>query len=139
MGSGFKTKASRSYESNKLLNYGLSQFAKKKVAKKNEKFADLSVWLGKKNLVSVYVNQDIYKTLLKTESLNKKKYLNVTINYRGPIKAPIKKDDILGKLKISYKDLSTEEYNLYAFEDVRKLNVFSSLMKSINFLIWGDV
>ena len=32
-----------------------------------------------------------------------------------------------------------EEYNLLAFEDVKKLNIFSRLMKSINFLIWGDV
>ena len=31
------------------------------------------------------------------------------------------------------------EYDLFAFEDVKKLNVFSRLMKSINFLIWGDV
>ena len=139
VGSGFKTKASRSYESNKLLNYGLSQFATIEIAKKEEKFTDLDVWLGKQETVSVYVNQDIYKTLLKSESLNKKKYLNVTINYTGPIKAPIKKNDILGKLKITYKDLSVDEYDLFAFEDVKKLNIFSRLMKSINFLIWGDV
>jgi len=139
VGSGFKTKASRSYESNKLLNYGLSQFATIEIAKKMENFTDLEVWLGKKENVSVYVKQDIYQTLLKSESLNKKRYLNVTINYMGPIKAPIKKDDILGKLKISYKDQSTKEYDLFAFEDVKKLNVFSRLMKSINFLIWGDV
>ena len=139
VGSGFKTKASRSYESNKLLNYGLSQFATIEIAKKDEKFTDLEVWLGKKETVSVYVNQDIYKTLLKSESLNKKKYLNVTINYTGPIKAPIKKNDVLGKLKITYKDLSVDEYDLFAYENVKKLNVFSRLMKSINFLIWGDV
>ena len=85
------------------------------------------------------INQDIYKTLLKSESLNKKKYLNVTVNYKGPIKAPIKKNDILGKLKVAYKDEIVEEYDLFAFEDIKKLNVFSRLMKSINFLIWGDV
>jgi len=139
VGSGFKTKGSRTYESNKLLNYGLSQFATIEIAKKNEKFTNLDVWLGKKKTVSVYINQDIYRTLLKSESLNKKKYLKVTINYTGPVKAPIKKDDILGKLQISYKDLPIDEYDLFAFEDVRKLNIFSRLMKTINFLIWGDV
>ena len=139
VGSGFKTKGSRTYESNKLLNYGLSQFATIEIAKKNKKFTNLDVWLGKKKTVSVYINQDIYRTLLKSESLNKKKYLKVTINYTGPVKAPIKKDDILGKLQISYKDLPIDEYDLFAFEDVRKLNIFSRLMKTINFLIWGDV
>ena len=53
--------------------------------------------------------------------------------------APIKKDDILGTLKVTYKNEAIEEYDLFAFEDVKKLNVFSRLMKSINFLIWGDV
>jgi len=139
VGSGFKTKGSRSYESNKLLNYGLSQFATIKIAKKNEVFTELEVWLGKKKSVNVYINQDIYKTLLKSESLNRKKYLSVTVNYTGPIKAPINKDDIIGKLKVTYKDELVEEYDLFAFEDVKKLNVFSRLMKSINFLIWGDV
>jgi len=139
VGSGFKTKGSRSYESNKLLNYGLSQFATIEIAKQNKIFTDLEVWLGKKKTISVYINQDIYKTLLKSESLNKKKYLKVTVNYKGPIKAPIKKNEIIGKLKIAYKNERVEEYDLFAFEDVKKLNVFSRLMKSINFLIWGDV
>ena len=139
VGSGFKTKTSRAYESNKLLNYGLSQFATIEIAKQNEIFTDLEVWLGKKKTVSVYVDQDIYKTLLKSESLNKEKYLKVTINYSGPVKAPIKKNDILGKLKISYKNHSIEEYDLFALNDVKKLNALSRLMKSINFLIWGDV
>ena len=49
------------------------------------------------------------------------------------------RDDILGKLKITYKNELIEEFDLFAFEDVKKLNVFSRLMKSINFLIWGDV
>ena len=139
VGSGFKTKSSRSYESEKLLNYGLSQFATIEIAKKNQIFTDLKVWLGKKKTVNTYINQDIYKTLLKSESLNRKKYLSVTVNYTGPIKAPIKKDDILGKLKISYKNELVKVYDLLAFEDVKKINVFSRLMKSINFLIWGDV
>ena len=75
VGSGFKTKGSRSYESNKLLNYGLSQFATIEIAKQNQIFTNLDVWLGKKKTIGAYINQDIYKTFLKSESLNKKKYL----------------------------------------------------------------
>ena len=139
VGSGFKTKGSRTYESNKLLNYGLSQFATIEIAKQNQIFTALEVWQGKKETVNAYINQDIYKTLLKSESLNRQKYLKVTVSYKGPIKAPIKKDDIIGKLKIVYKNELVSEHDLFAFEDVKRLNVFSRLMKSINFLIWGDV
>ena len=139
VGSGFKTKGSRTYESNKLLNYGLSQFATIEIAKQKQIFTTLAVWQGKKETVNAYINQDIYKTLLKSESLNRQKYLKVTVSYKGPIKAPIKKDDVIGKLKIVYKNELVSEHDLLAFEEVKRLNVFSRLMKSINFLIWGDV
>ena len=139
VGSGFKTKGSRSYESNKLLNYGLSQFATIEIAKQNQIFTALEVWQGKKETVSAYINQDIYKTLLKSESLNRQKYLKVTVSYKGPIKAPIKKDDVIGKLTIVYKNELISEHDLLAYEEVKRLNVFSRLIKSINFLIWGDV
>ena len=135
VGSGFKNKNDRSRESAKLLNWGLTNFDLIEVSKSNKPIENVDVWLGKKNKVGVYVKDDVYKTLPKA----RKKFLKVTVNYRGPIQAPIKRDDILGKLNIIYKDKLIEQYDLLAFEDVKKVNVFSRLMKSINFLIWGDV
>ena len=32
-----------------------------------------------------------------------------------------------------------EEYDLLALNDVQKVNIFTRLIKSINYLIWGDV
>ena len=139
VGSGFSTKNSRTYESNKLLNYGLSKFDTILITKKNEKIDELDVWLGKKDKVGVYINVDFYKTIPKVESLYKKRYLKAVIQYNGPILAPIKKDDIVGKFKVFYKDDLIKEYNLYASEDIKKVNMLSRLIKSINFIIWGDV
>ena len=76
VGSGFNTKSSRTYESNKLLNYGLSKFDTIQITKKNEKIDELDVWLGKKDKIGVYINEDFYKTIPKVESLYKKKFLN---------------------------------------------------------------
>ena len=135
VGSGFNTKNDRSRESAKLLTWGLTNFDLIEIAKSNTPIENVDVWLGKKNTVGAYVKSDIYKTIPKA----RKKFLKVSITYEGPIQAPIKKDDILGKLKVIYKNELVEEYNLFAFEDVKKLNMFSRLMKSINFLIWGDV
>ena len=75
----------------------------------------------------------------KIESLNKKKYLKVKISYQGPVIAPIMKDDVLGELKIFYKDEMIEKYNLLSYEDVKKVNILSRLINSINYLVWGDV
>ena len=133
--SGFNTKNDRSRESAKLLTWGLTNFDLIEIAKSNKAVENVDVWLGKKDTVDVYVKTDIYKTIPKA----RKKYLTVSITYRGPIQAPIKKDDVIGKLKVVYKNELIEEYDLFAFENVKRLNIFSRLIKSINFLIWGDV
>ena len=135
VGSGFNTKNDRSRESAKLLTWGLTSFDLIEIAKTDTPVEFVDVWLGKKDKVGVYVKENIYKTIPKA----RKKNLKVSIIYNGPVEAPIKKDDIIGKLNLTYKNELIKEYNLLAFEDVKKLNVFSRLMKSINFLIWGDV
>jgi len=135
VGSGFDTKKDRSRESTKLLTWGLTNFDLVEITKANTPIEDIDVWLGKKDTVKTYIKNDIYKTIPKA----KKRLLKVSLIYNGPIQAPIKKDDILGKLKLTFDDELIEEYDLLAYEDVKKLNVFSRLMKSINFLIWGDV
>jgi len=135
VGSGFETKNSRSKQSLKLLIWGLTKFDTIQIAKSNEKFDSLDVWLGKKKKISVHTKKDIYKTIPKA----RKKYLKGIIYYNGPILAPIKKNDIVGKFKVFYKDDLINEYNLYASEDIKKVNMFSRILKSINFIIWGDV
>ena len=135
VGSGFNTKNDRSRESAKLLTWGLTNFDLVEIAKANLPIDELDVWLGKKDTVKTYLKNDIYKTVPKS----RKKLLKVSLNYKGPIQAPIKKDALLGKLKLTYDGDLVEEYDLLAHEDVKRLNVFSRLVKSINFLIWGDV
>jgi len=133
--SGFKTRNTRSRESAKLLTWGLTSFDTIEIAKKDSTIIELDVWQGKKDKINAYVKNDIYKTFQKT----RKKYLKVEAVYNGPIQAPINKNDVLGKLKIYYKDNLIGEYNLLASESVKRINIFSRLINSFNYLIWGDV
>ncbi len=133
--SGFETKNLRSKESAKLLTYGVTNFDTIEIAKKNTVITNLDVWHGKQNSVGAYVNKDIFKTIPKA----RKKYLKVVVDYDGPIEAPISKDQKIGELRIFYKDDLIDQEFLLASKKVNKINVFSRLIKSINFLIWGDV
>ena len=133
--SGFETKNSRSRQSSKLLTYGLTNFDLVEIAKSNETFTNVDVWLGKKNMVEVYSKEDIYKIIKKGQ----KKKLKIKVLYNGPIEAPIKKDQIIAKLNISYDQELVGEYDLLAKNEVKKVNIFSRLLKSLNYLIWGDV
>ncbi len=135
VGSGFESKSSRSKESSKLLTYGLTNFDLVNIAKANSPIYKLDVWQGKQDFVNTYINEDIYKTIKKA----KKKLLKVSVKYEGPIEAPIYKDEKIATLKVVYDDELVGEYDLLALEEVKRVNFLSRLIKSINYLIWGDV
>ena len=135
VGSGFKSKNSRSKESQKLLTWGLTNFDTIEIAKKGTNILDLDVWLGQNETVSVYSNSDIYKTIKKARLKN----LEVKVIYDGPIEAPIKKDDIIAKLVINYNGDFLSEHDLLSSQNISRKNIISRILSSINYLVWGDV
>ena len=135
VGSGFNTKNERSKQSLKLLTWGLTKFETIKIAEKNKNFTTVDIWHGKKNNLNVYVDSDIYKTIPKA----KKKYLKAKISYDGPLQAPIIKGNKVAQLKIYFKDEIIGNYDLLASENIKKQNILSRIITSINFLLWGDV
>ena len=135
VGSGFKTKNSRSRESAKILNWGFKKFDTVVITKKDDIFIDLNVWLGKKNKVGAIPSEDFYLTIPK----RKKSLVKSILEYEGPINAPIKKGDKLALLKVYVSDELVKEIDLLASEDVKKTNIFMRLLTSLNYLVWGDV
>ena len=133
--SGFKTKNSRSRESTKILNWGLKKFDTIRVAKKDEIFTNLNVWLGKKNKVDVVPSEDFYLTIPK----RKKKTIKAVLEYDGPIETPIKKGEKLGLLNVYISGELEKQIDILSAEDIKKSNIFSRILKSLNYLVWGDV
>ena len=133
--SGFETKKSRSIESLKLLNWGFRNTNTFEIAKKNETVYEIDTWLGKKNKIQAMSKEDYYITINKKDI----RHLTVFLNYNGPVRAPIKKDEKIGELVIKKKDEIIKTLPLYASEDLKKVNFFKSLITSLNYLIWGDV
>ena len=135
VGSGFKTKNSRSRESVKILNWGLKKFDTVRIAKKDEIFAKLNVWLGKKNKVDVVTSEDFYLTIPK----RKKKTIKTVLEYEGPIQSPIKKGEKLGVLNVYISGELKKQIDVLSAENIKKSNIFSRLFRSLNYLVWGDV
>ena len=133
--SGFNNKNSRSRESIKILNWGLRKFDTIQIAKKDEIFTNLKVWLGKKNNVDVISSEDFYLTIPK----RKKNIIKAELEYKGPIEAPIKKGDKLALLNIYVSGELKKQIDILSTEEIKKSNVFSRLFKSLNYLVWGDV
>jgi len=135
VGSGFPTKNLRSTQSLKLLNWGFRNTNTYEISKKGETYYELDAWLGRKNKIKAIPKEDYYLTLDKKDI----RHLKVHLEYEGPIKTPIQKDQKIANLIVSDKDGIIKTLPLYASEKVSKVNFFKSLITSLNYLIWGDV
>ncbi len=133
--SGFPNKKFRSTESLKLLNWGFRNTNTYEISKKDSTIFELDTWLGSKNKINAITKENFYITLNKKDIRNFK----VVLEYDGPVKAPIKKDQILGNLLVFNKEETIKSIPLYASEEISKVNFFKSLFTSLNYLIWGDV
>ena len=135
VGSGFKSKNSRSRQSIKAYNWVLRKFDTIKIIQSNEKFMDLEVWTGKKNKVEVISNEDFYITVPK----RKKNSIKAILEYNKPLVAPVKEGDKVAVLNVYVEEELKKQIELFAAEDVKKANIFSRLLTSLNYLVWGDV
>ncbi len=133
--SGFESKKSRSAESLKLLNWGFRNTNTFEISKKEETIFELDTWLGKKNKIKAITKEDYYITINKKD-IN---HLKVSLEYDGPISAPVGKGTQIANIIVSKKDEIIKKLPLYAAEDLKKVNFFKSLLTSLNYLIWGDV
>ena len=133
--SGFKTKNSRSRESLKMLNWGLKKFDTIRIAKKDEIFANLKVWQGKKNKVNVVTSEDFYITVPK----RKTKTIKAVLEYESPIQSPIKKGEKLGQLNVYVSGELRKQIDILSAENIKRSNIFLRLFHSLNYLVWGDV
>ena len=135
VGSGFPTKNLRSSQSLKLLNWGFRNTNTYEISKTGETFFELDTWLGKKNKVKAITKDDYYLTIDKKNIRD----LKVFLEYNGPIKTPVQKDQKIANLIVQQKDEVIKTLPLYASEKISKVNFFKSLITSLNYLIWGDV
>ena len=133
--SGFQTKKLRSSGSLSLLNWGFRNTNTFEISKKNETFFELDTWLGKKDKIKAIPKEDYYLTINKKDIRN----LKILLQYNGPIAAPVSKNEQIANLVVYNKDKKIKTLSLYAYEDLKKVNFFKSLITSINYLIWGDV
>ena len=61
------------------------------------------------------------------------------MEYEGPIETPINQGDKLGVLKVYISDNLEKEVDILSTESIKRSNIFSRLIRSLNYLVWGDV
>lgn len=123
---GLKTDRERIIETKKLLDYAFSLYSYIDLYKKNEIIDTLDVKGGDKNFINVYSNVDIIYSFKTKEKDN----VSIEKIYRNDIKAPVKRDEIIGYIEFKNNDKITK-FNLLAKNEVKKVDFFEKTV--INF------
>lgn len=107
-------------DSQKLLNWGFSNFQSVEVAKKRDVIGTVGVMKGAKRQVDALASNDLYVTLPKgqSEGLEKRMVLE------GEVKAPVRKGQSLGVLSVFKGQKELGRVPLIAAEDVPKASFF---------------
>jgi len=134
VGSGFKTNSLRASQSRKLLSWGLTNTETFQISKKEETIFEMNTWLGKKKIIKGFTKEDVYMTINKKELRG----FEVFLEYTGPIKAPVKKNEEIGSIKIYKKKILVKSIPLYSVDKVKKINFLLGILTSFNYMIWGD-
>jgi D-alanyl-D-alanine carboxypeptidase (penicillin-binding protein 5/6) len=112
---GMETAQDRRNEAVRLIEWGFKGFADFKIFDAEEIVGRARVWGGDRMFVPLIGGSDIAVLLPKAQSNQR---LQAQIIYNSPLKAPIKKGDIIAKLRVTTASQSVNEVPLRAGEDV---------------------
>lgn len=119
---GSKNEKERIKEAKLLLNYGFSQYKCLNLFKENDVVGETEVLSSNKQKVIMYVKQDINYPINNVNIDD----ISVKIIYNKYITAPIKKDEVIGKLRIIDRDTITE-YDLYSKNEIKDIAKFDKI------------
>lgn len=130
---GLNSVRARSSESERLMEWGFREFNNYALFKKGDQIADAELWLSEKQTVGLVIEQDVEITLPRKS----RRGMKVTVEYDGPIPAPVQKGQQLAKVVISAPDAENIEIPLYAAEDAGRLGFVGRLGAALKSIIWG--
>ena len=127
---GAKSNYMRVKDSRTLLSYGFRFFDTRGIFEVGEEIATHRVWLGKKDFVKAGVRAPVFMTMQK----GKFKDMKVNKEFMEPLKAPIEKGQIIGKVEVNLPSGINYSEDIVALEEIERAGFFSSLPDQIDLL-----
>ena len=127
---GAESSNERFSNAKKLLDYGFANLCLFKTSQKVDYIKSINVNKGQKKKVKLKYDK-IENELLKTEN---KSNIKVITETPKTIDAPVKKNQKIGTVKVKLDDKVIRKYNIYASEEIKKINFgfcFCKLLKSM--------
>jgi D-alanyl-D-alanine carboxypeptidase (penicillin-binding protein 5/6) len=130
---GLPSSKARDQESERLLDWAFREFDDYKLFAAGAKVDDAEVWLGTAPNVPLTATHDIVVTLPKSS----RKDMKVAVDYKGPVPAPVKKGQPIGKLVVTAPNTRPAEVPLVAGADVPRMGPLGRIATLAGWYIWG--
>jgi D-alanyl-D-alanine carboxypeptidase (penicillin-binding protein 5/6) len=129
--SGLNNLEDRAQEAETIVNWAFRQFTMEKFATDGSEIGKAKVWNGKSRDVSLVLENDL-NVMIPVLSSSKPIF---SIEYVGPIKAPIKKGDKIAELLIKSEDLPETRHSLLAGNSVPRGGFFVQVRTAGQYLV----
>ena len=116
---GMSTMRERAEEAERLMDWAFANFEDVVLFSANDVIERVPVWLGISQTVPLTTGRDLVVTMPR----NWRKNASVKLTYETPIRAPVAKGDVLGKLSVTGNGVPAFDVPLMAAEDVAKLGL----------------
>ena len=129
--SGLNTLEDRAQEAETIVNWAFRQFIMEKFASSSSEIGKAKVWNGKSRNVGLVLENDLNVMLPVLSSGGP----SFSVEYIGPIKAPIKKGDKIAELVIKSSDLPETRHSLLAGNSISAGGFFVQVRTAGQYLL----
>ena len=126
--------STRNKETTGMLDYGFSMYSVEKLLSKDLKVGTIKIYASDKETYEIVPMKDVNILNNKTQE---KRNVTYEINTKT-LSAPIKKGEVVGKLKIIKNNKTIDEIDITVKNDVKKANIFKLYLRNIKNIIAGN-
>lgn len=120
---GTDSKAARTNQTRKLINWGYDNFKTKAIAPKNSFVSKTKVWFGQEKEVNLGLSKDFNVIVPKSVTGN----IKTTQNFPDSLKAPLKKGQVVGDVSAHVNGKVIATVPIQVMQDVPEANFFGRL------------
>ncbi len=131
---GLNSVQEREQEASRLMEWGYERWGYYKFFSKGVRLTEIPVWLGDEPYAQAVLNSQVALNLPRTQI----DQISFHVKGEAPVKAPVNRGDVLGRLELRIGDKIIQTHQLVAADPVAALSGFSRIMTAGRHLLFGE-
>jgi len=132
---GLTSERQRAEESQRLLTLGFNAFREYDLFAEGDIVGNAEVWGGQETSVPLTIRDDV-SVILRREA---RRDMRVSINYTGPVRAPIITGSEVATLRVTAPGVEPQEFPLYAAASIPRAGILGQVVMALDHLVFGGI